>query len=201
LLSNYSKIIKPVIVTCLISLLVSCGFRLRGDVETPPQLKNVYIAGVAEYAELNQELRRTLLRSGSVITASEGSAESIIRITNEVMKKRVLSVDAQGRAAEYELNYIFSFTVVSGSVDAGSIVIGNETTVTNKSGQAKGKEPADNILVPAQEVNLTRDFRFDPDNVLATDAQEKKIRLDMVRFAVSQMLRRIRSHLKHSEQQ
>lgn len=196
MLSNYSKIIKPVIVTCLISLLVSCGFRLRGDVETPPELKNVYIAGVAEYAELSQELRRTLLRSGSVITASEGSAQSIIRITNEVMKKRVLSVDAQGRAAEYELNYIFSFTVVSGTID-----IGNETTVTDKSGQAKAKEPADNILVPAQEVNLTRDFRFDPDNVLATDAQEKKIRLDMVRFAVSQMLRRIRSHLIHSEQQ
>ena len=196
MLSNYSKIIKPVIVTCLISLLVSCGFRLRGDVETPPELKNVYIAGVAEYAELSQELRRTLLRSGSVITASEGSAQSIIRITNEVIKKRVLSVDAQGRAAEYELNYIFSFTVVSGTID-----IGNETTVTDKSGQAKAKEPADNILVPAQEVNLTRDFRFDPDNVLATDAQEKKIRLDMVRFAVSQMLRRIRSHLIHSEQQ
>ena len=52
------------------------------------------------------------------------------------------------------------------------------------------------ILVPSQQISLARDFRFDPDNVLATDAQEKQKRLELVKFSVQQVLRRIQSILK-----
>jgi LPS-assembly lipoprotein len=183
LLNKHTQLSKLIVILALLGLVSACGFRLRGDIEVPPVLKNVNISGVAEFAELHQELKRVLQRSGSQVTASREQAESIINITGEEMKKRVLSVDTQGRAAEYELNYQFTFSVVE-----------------NNKGQSGNQDQSVNnrILVPPQKINFTRDFRFDPNNVLATDAEEKQIRLEMVRFAVRQMMRRIRSSLKYS---
>jgi LPS-assembly lipoprotein len=78
-------------------------------------------------------------------------------------------VDAQGRAAEYELIYSFNFIV---------------------------KKSDGELFVPLQKIDLSRDFRFDPNNVLAKDSEEAQIRKDMISFAVRQMMRRIESHLK-----
>lgn len=165
---------------------MSCGFRLRGSVEVPAELKIVHITGIAEYSELYQELKRVLQRSGSQLTVKPNEAQSVITISGEETIKRVLSVDAQGRAAEYELNYHFTFSVYANEI--------NQEKVTDNSASDK------NILVPSQQIKLTRDFRFDPDNILATDAQEKQVRLEMVKFSVQQVMRRIQSYLKHSSQ-
>jgi len=183
LLSKNSYIVKIILVASLLGLLSSCGFRLRGDVEVPAVLASVHITGVAEYADLNQELKRVLQRSGSQITKTRETAKSVINISGEQWRKRVLSVDTQGRAAEYEINYRFLFSVEEVSTD-----------------EIKDQEKpvSDTLLVKQQKIDLTRDFRFDPNNVLATEAEEKQIRLEMVRFAVRQMMRRIKSSLKYS---
>ena len=183
MLSKYPYIVKIIIVASLLGLLSSCGFRLRGDVEVPAVLSIVHISGVAEYADLNQELKRVLQRSGSQITKTRETAKSVVNISSEQWRKRVLSVDSQGLAAEYELNYRFLFTVEEASTDEV---------------KDPDKPVSSTVLVPQQKIDLTRDFRFDPNNVLATEAEEKQIRLEMVRFAVRQMMRRIRSHLKYS---
>lgn len=171
---------------CLVALLMSCGFRLRGGVELPAELKSVHITGVAEFSDLYQELKRVLLRSGAKVTLKPEQALSVITISGEQMRKRVLSVDSQGRAAEYGLNYRFSFSVHTNQ--SGS----RQESVSDKSINEN------TILIPSQQISLARDFRFDPDNVLATDAQEKQKRLELVKFSVQQVLRRIQSILKSS---
>lgn len=152
-----------------ISQLTACGFRLRGQVDVPEELKQVHIAGSAEFAPLTLELKKVLQRSGTRVLSSQAEAQSVIAISNETFKKRVLTVDAQGRAAEYELIYTLDFIV------------------TKTDGE---------LIVPRQKIDLTRDYRFDPNNVLAKDAEEAQIRKEMVSFAVRQMMRRIDSHLK-----
>ena len=156
----------------LLMQLSACGFRLRGAVEVPAELKVVHIQGVGEFAPLSLELKKVLQRSGTQVLRSAADAQSVISISEENWRKRVLSVDAQGRAAEYELIYSFSFTV---------------------------KKPDGEVLVPPQKIDLARDFRFDPDNVLAKDAEEAQIRKDMTSFAVRQMMRRIESHFKSAK--
>ena len=158
-----------VLTISLVLQLSACGFRLRGAVEVPPELKVVYISGVGEFAPLTQELKKVLQRSGTRVLSSQADAQSIISIANENLRKRVLSVDTQGRAAEYELIYSFLFDV---------------------------KKADGEVIVPQQKIDLSRDFRFDPNNVLAKDAEEVQIRKDMISFAVRQMMRRIDSHLK-----
>lgn len=169
MLNRYKQIGLWLVVSAFVLQLSACGFRLRGAVEVPPELKLVHIEGVGEFAPLAQELKKVLQRSGTQVLRSTAEAQSIISINEENLRKRVLSVDAQGRVAEYELIYSYFFTV---------------------------KKTGGDVIVPQQKIELLRDFRFDPDNVLAKDAEEAQIRKDMISFSVRQMMRRIESHLK-----
>ena len=153
--------------------LSACGFRLRSSVPVPEVLKQTHIAGVSEFSVLTQELKRVLQLAGSQVFNQPGNAKSIIQISNENFKRRVLSVDAQGRAAEFDLKYSFKFAI----------------------NEAGGKK-----LIPIQEINITRSYKFDPNNVLAKDAEEAQIRQEMIKFSVRQMMRRIQSQLKVNTQ-
>lgn len=144
--------------------LVACGFHLRGSVEVPATLKETRIVGVAQFAPLALELKKVLTNAGSRVLAAAAPASSTITISNERYDRRVLSVDAQGRVAEYALIYSFYFRVS----DAG-----------------------DKVIVPDQKIQLTRNYRFDPNNVLAKDAEEAQIRSEMISFAVRQLMRRV----------
>ena len=152
--------------------MTACGFRLRGSIEVPDILRQTHIAGTAAFSELNQELKRVLQRSGSKVLSQPGNAKSIITISGEKFRRRVLTVDAQGRASEYELQYRYNFSI------------------RNADGE---------IIVRDQTIDLTRDYQFDPNNVLAKDAEEAQIRTDMVKFSVRQMMRRVDSQLKSAQ--
>ena len=155
---------------CVLAIFISgCGFHLRGAVEVPPSLKEIRVVGIAEYSPLSLELKKVLTSAGSTVLPATAKASSTIAISNEIFKRRVLSVDAQGRVAEYELMYTFNFTVTG-----------------------EGDAP----MVPTQQIELLRDYRFDPNNVLAKDAEEAQIRSDMISFAVRQIMRRIDAALK-----
>lgn len=160
------------LLSALIAGLSACGFHLRSSVPVPPALKETKVIGIAEYSALGLQLKRTLTSAGSSVLAQTAKAASTISISKESYARRVLSVDAQGRVAEYALTYKFDFSV----------------------NDEKGA-----ILVPSQKIELHRDYRFDPNNVLAKDAEEKQIRSDMVYFAVRQMMRRIDAILKRKE--
>lgn len=163
-------VLRVLILTSLSVVLLACGFHLRGPVELPAVLKETRIVGVAEFAPLSLQLKKVLTNAGAkVLPAATKITASTITISNELYEKRVLSVDSQGRASEYGLVYSFYFEV---------------------SGEA-GK-----ILVPSQKIELIRDYRFDPNSVLAKDAEEAKIHADMIDFAVHQLIRRVDATLK-----
>lgn len=153
----------------LLMLLAGCGFQLRGKVDVPPELKQVYLDASGEFSPLTLELKRVLQRSGTQVLTNRKEAEAIIRILGEQTNRRVLSVDAQGRAAEYELDYRIQFQI------------------ENQAGE---------VMMPLQKINLQRDYRFDPGAVLAKDAEEAQIQREMVSAGVRQMMRRIDSHFK-----
>lgn len=149
--------------------LSACGFHLRGPVELPSNLKTVRIVGSAEFAPLTLELTRTLSNAGATVLPADSAGIPSITISQETYNRRVLSVDAQGRAAEYGLLYALYFQFS----DAGG-----------------------EVLVPATRIEVSRDFRFDPNAVLAKDTEEKQLRAEMVSFAVHQLIRRLDAVLK-----
>lgn len=149
-----------------ISLLLSgCGFHLRGAVELPAVMERTYVAGGAG-SDLYYELENALLAAGAEVVDSADSATGVLTLQRQRIDRRVLSVDTQGRAAEYELALQVAFSLRD---SAGKLIADNE------------------------RVSIVRDYSFDPDNVLSKSDEEEALRKEMYRLAVAQMMRRVQS--------
>ena len=150
------------LVTSCLSL-TSCGFHLRGAVELPPAMARTFIAG-AENSPLYYELESALLAAGGQVVESAEAADAILTLHSARYGRRVLSVDSAGRASEYELSLRVAFSL------------------SDNGGE---------LLARQDEVSVLRDYRFDPDNVLASGAQEEALQVELRRYAVRQILSRL----------
>jgi LPS-assembly lipoprotein len=156
------------IVSCLLLALSGCGFHLRESVTLPGFLQATAVQGVTEYSDLDLSLKRAFRQAGYPLTTAE-QASSILVITRNRISRRVLSINSEGVANEYELKYMLRFKLLD-----------NEKQVR----------------MPEQTVTLYRSYRYDPDNVLAKAAEEERLKRTMTEMAVDQLIRRIRA--KHS---
>ena len=144
--------------------LAGCGFQLRGTKSGNLPYKTMFIA-LPETAEVNVWLQRYIKASGNTeIVEDSKSADAIFQQLYDGRTKTILSVNAQGRVREYRLQLTYTFQV------------------TNAKGQ---------ILVPSNEVSLTRDITFDDSNVLAKDLEEGLLWRDMNNDLVNQIMRRL----------
>jgi LPS-assembly lipoprotein len=148
----------------LAATLAGCGFHLRGVGSGNLPYKTMYIA-LPDTADVNIWLQRYIRASGSTeIVENAKVAEAIFQQLGDNRQKSILSVNAQGRVREYRLQLTYTFRVV------------------NQKGQ---------ILVPLNEVALTRDISFDDSNVLAKDLEEGLLWRDMNNDLVNQIMRRL----------
>jgi LPS-assembly lipoprotein len=144
--------------------IAGCGFHLRGVGSGNLPYKTMYIA-LPDTADVSIWLQRYIRASGSTrIVDDAKSAEAIFQQLGDSRQKNILSVNAQGRVREYRLQLTYTFRVV------------------NQKGQ---------VLVPANEVALTRDISFDDSNVLAKDLEEGLLWRDMNNDLVNQIMRRL----------
>jgi LPS-assembly lipoprotein len=151
------------LVCCFLFLTAGCGFHLRGAVALPPAMESTYIAG-AENSPLYYELESALLAAGGKVVEEADAATAILTIQSERYGRRVASVDSAGRASEYELSLHVLYSLRSGDGE---------------------------VIARPDEVLVLRDYRFDPDNVLASGSQEETLRSEMRRYAVREILQRL----------
>lgn len=144
--------------------LTGCGFHLRGVGSGNLPYKTMYIA-LPDTADVNIWLQRYIKASGSTtIVDNAKAADAIFQQLGDSRLKTILSVNAQGRVREYRLQLTYTFRVV------------------NQKGQ---------VLVPPNEVALTRDISFDDSNILAKDLEEGLLWRDMNNDLVNQIMRRL----------
>lgn len=152
------------IAVCALSWLYGCGFQLRGTRALPPELQTPSVEGVARYSDLARALAQVFEAHGGRIVDTSGDASARLVILGESLTRRVLSVNAQGKATEYLLRNNVSF-------------------------ELRGTD--DTELVAAQQVRLQRSYRFDPDQVLASANEDALIRREMLRTAAEQIVERL----------
>lgn len=146
------------------AVVTGCGFHLRGVGSGNLPYKTMYIA-LPDTAEVNIWLQRYIKASGSTqIVEDAKAADAIFQQLGDSRLKTILSVNAQGRVREYRLQLTYTFRVV------------------NQKGQ---------VLVPSNEVALTRDISFDDSNILAKDLEEGLLWRDMNNDLVNQIMRRL----------
>lgn len=144
--------------------LSGCGFHLRGVGSGNLPYKTMYIA-LPDTADVNIWLQRYIKASGSTeIVEDAKAADAIFQQLGDSRLKTILSVNAQGRVREYRLQLTYTFRIV------------------NQKGQ---------VLVPPNEVALTRDISFDDSNILAKDLEEGLLWRDMNNDLVNQIMRRL----------
>ena len=145
----------------LLLLLSGCGFALRGSADLPAALQTMIVAGEEENGELLQEVRRALRNSG--VTIVEADSPYVLRIGRETSGERVVSVNSNARAGEYELEMNLLFQLSQG----GTAVLGPDT------------------------VSLSRVDLTDPENAVAKEEEAELIRSELRRELAQQLLRRL----------
>lgn len=152
------------------TLLAGCGFQMRGDWQLPSVMSQTVISGNFS-SQLYDELKRNFKSASASLTRhGKASSQTQLRIHEERVDRRVLSIGGRtGKAVEYELYYIVEFDVVDAS------------------GQ---------VIVPRQQMNLTRDYLYEETNVIGTNRQENLLRDDLRRDIVHQMMRRFQAQAK-----
>ena len=133
-------------------LLAGCGFHLAGKRPLPPTLGSVYIDSVTPYQvsepPLETALRAGLRRRGAVVAGEADKAKTIVRLSELKDRREVLSVGPDGKAIEYLLVSSVRYEVIS-------------------EGRA---------LLPPDTLSASRDYSFQPQQVLAKEAEEQRLR-------------------------
>ena len=141
-------------------VLSGCGFQLRGQVPLP--FDGAYIdaaPGSGLAAMLGKQLSLQ-----SKLAPSRDKADIIVRLSNEIQNKSILTLSSSGKVQEYRLVY----------------------KVTVAASDAAGAE-----VLPPATLQQVRDFSYNDQAVLAAATQETALRTEMSHNLVQQILNRL----------
>ena len=159
-------LIKKSAILTLVFLLNACGYHLRGAMNLPAGLKNVYLAGGS--AQLSEQFNKVMEISSVPIAKSPETAGMIVKIFNENNQRRVLSLSSSGTANDFELDYSFDFEIVD----------------------SKNK-----VIIARQPLLVKREYYNNQQAVIAKDNEEMVIRNEMYLQAVRTVINRARVEL------
>ncbi|VAW54557.1 hypothetical protein MNBD_GAMMA05-2317 [hydrothermal vent metagenome] len=165
--STQLRFLTAVVLVCVLQ---ACGFALRGSVELSPDMSPLFLQKNS-VLELGRDLESLLISSKVNLVDDAKRSNAQLALVKESKKRRVLSVDSNGRAREYLLSYTVIF----------SIKINSES---------------DAIAKPAVEdnVSLSRSLLFDSSAVLAVANESEVLYKDMRRDAARLILLKLQAH-------
>lgn len=149
--------------------LAACGFRLREEVRLPERLATLRLAQVDPYSPLGVELEAALKRAGATLVTDVSLPAAILRVDKLEERRSPLTVDAAGRAQEFEISLTAEVSLLD--VDGA-------------------------IVLPPQSIELRRDYLFDTAQAQGTSNEEELMRVELQREMVVAILRRIDSALR-----
>ena len=160
-------LIKKSVILIVALLLSACGYHLRGALELPAGLKNVYLEGGSP--QLREQFKRTMEIASVPLASSPGTAGLIVKIFDEDSQRRVLSLSSGGTANDFELGYRFDYELLD----------------------SKNK-----VLMPRQPVEIKREYYNNQLAIIAKDNEEAVIRNEMYQQAVRTIVNRARVALE-----
>jgi len=143
-------------------LLAGCGFQLRGTADLP--FKTIYMPPATQPGVALNLRRNIQAGTRTTVVDDPKSAEAVLEFTRESRDKTILSLAANGRVREFELQYSVSFRVHD-----------------NKGGD----------FVPASTVLLKRAVTFNDTDILAKEQEDQQIYRSMESDMVQQIMRRL----------
>ncbi len=162
-------LIKKSVILIMALLLTACGYHLRGALDLPAGMNNVYLEGGS--AQLRDQFNRAMEISSVPLASSPETAGIIVKIFNEDSQRRILSLGSGGTANDFELSYRFDYELVD----------------------AKNK-----VLSARQPIEIKREYYNNQVAVIAKGNEEAVIRNEMYQQAVRTIVNRARVALEAS---
>ena len=180
------RIAKLSVILLLASLIAACGFKLRGSAELPGyKLPFATIAiTLPPTSEFYAQLKRNIEASspGTRVVADTKDAEAVLTVLGDSVEKIILSLNAAGRAREYQLVRKFRFKV---HPNVPSVAPGPPVKYTD----APAAAPVE--YIPPSLITLKREITFSDDLVLSKESEEALLWRDMQGDLVQQLMRRL----------
>lgn len=155
---------------CLMFLLTSCGFHLRGLINLPPDFKSVTI--VNQNQEINpafiQTLKAVINAQHVKIEDNHHKSQYFIILEQNRFNQVLTNVAASTVPRQYQLSYSIQFQFTD----------------------ANGKE-----LMPAQTITILREVTINNDRILGSKFESELIEQEMHQNAALQLLARISKRL------
>ena len=159
---------RLLLLLCLVLAVSACGFRPRGTLALAEDLGPVKVQTADPYSELAQGLSVALSRAG-VKAAVEGEPSATLRVRNERLSTRPLTVDVRALVREYETRYRVSFDLIG----------------------ADGR-----TRMAEQTVELNREFTYDAFAQAGSPAEQRLIEEELRREMQAAILRRLDAVLR-----
>lgn len=158
--ANYFRLLMLILAAFVIN---GCGFQLRGSIDLSEDISPLYIQKNSSFI-LARDIKSLVTKTNIAVAENSTGANSQLILLSEQKKRRVLSVDGNGRAIEYSLSY----------------------TVKIKIKIKQEKEILDSV-------SLTRSLLFDPEAVLAVTNESEILYRDMQKNAARLILLKLQA--------
>ena len=141
---------QTIFILALMCFLGACGFQLRGagGSQLPESWRKMYLVTNNPNGEFSRELQ-SVFTANSVLWVDRKEANYLVTIGPEKFQQRNLSLNAQARAAEFELTLSASFSVADAN--------GTEAMESTRASVIKQMEnDPRNVVGKAEEVRILR---------------------------------------------
>lgn len=161
--------VKHLITSFLLTIsILSCGYSLRGSDSISANLSEMQLELQQPNSEFSRLLKRSLESAGAtveLVTSEFSNDKPLLRVSNEQVISRPVTVNARSRAAQYELR--MSITVAMG-INGG-------------------------YLIPPETLVQQKIYFEDIENISGNREEVEIISAEMRRELVAQLIRRIES--------
>ena len=164
------RIMRTFTAILLTALLAGCGFHLRGQVELAPIISAPWVTG--QDPALVADLRNGLRQSSVDPVKDAASASVIIDLATVDYSRSVKSVDSQGTATGYTLQYEILYRVV------------------DRTGR---------VLVDNTPLNFSRDLEYKSTELLQKKQEEEALKIAMRQEIVRRIIRRLGAIASHRQ--
>ncbi|WP_237055028.1 LPS-assembly lipoprotein LptE [Microbulbifer sediminum] len=143
----------------------ACGWHLRGAPKNFPPGSQLYITAEDTQSDIAKRLTRLLQSGGLPMAESPELADYTLIIHEEIERKRTVSVDAKGRASEYEL---ITSAIYSVRDSNGRVLLNNAAA------------------------DVYRTLEWDDNEVVSKGEEERLLRDEMRRELIGRIIDRLR---------
>ncbi|MBL4672401.1 MAG: hypothetical protein JKX81_09090 [Arenicella sp.] len=159
-----NNIIRSALLLVLAAAISACGFHLRGNIPLNENIKNMFVS--APDGPFKDQLESVLTTSGARLSANDAGADVLLVVTKAVTSRSVGTLDERGKANSYNLKFKVKYSL-------------NDRAGVN--------------IRPSSTLVETRQYNFDPERVIESEAEEAELQESMEQDISLRIVRQLAS--------